>query len=122
MSARLKLKNAKRRIEIMQNYCDKCLQQMQHYQALVFENMVEIGCDANMTPLDTLRAACDCLQMNVEAVSKKIADKWADSLIEYISDKLKNEYRINHFSTLSVRVVAPRPNANHVKVKVKELF
>lgn len=122
MSARLKLKNAKKRIESMQHYCDDCLKQMQHYRALVFENMEEIGVDVEMTPLDTLRAACDCLQMNVEKVSNVIAQRWAERLTEYISDKLKNEYRINHFSRLSVRVIAPKPNINHVKVKVKELY
>lgn len=126
MSARLKLKNAKKMMEAMHAHCEeqifKAKEKVAECHRLLFENIIQLGIDAQMPPFEILSSANACLKYNVEAAAHKIADEWAKGLEEYISAKLEREYRINHFSRLSIRVSVPKPNDNHVKVIVKELY
>ena len=126
MSARLKLKNAKRMMDAMHAHCEKQIFKAKVKEAechrLLFENIIQLGIDVQMTPVEILSSANSCLKYNVKAAAHKIADEWAKGLEEYISGKLEREYRIDHFSRLRIRVFVPRPNDNHVKVIVKELY
>lgn len=123
MSARLKLKKLKRHME----YLDRCRSRAEaeaRYEKvrcynLLQKNVVEIGACVDLYPADTYRAANECLNANIRAVTSAIVREYTQQLTEYVRDELLSKYAFNSFGRFSVTLLAPAINENHIKVKVR---
>ena len=124
MSARLKLKKLKKKMEFVQQCCGireneaeflkhKCIK-------LLKENIIEISCFAELYPCDMMRSAVDCLDYNVHKITDYIVRKYAEHLADYVRDQLTRKYALNKFSTFGVRLLAPSLDEEHIKVEIKE--
>lgn len=124
MSARLKLKKLKRKMEFICNNCkireEEALHEKRRCYKLLQENIIEIGAIAELYPVDMMRSAVDCLDYNVRKVTDSIVRKYAEQLAEYVRNQLTTKYVFNKFSTFGVKLLAPSLNENHIKVEIKE--
>lgn len=123
MSARLKLKKLKRKMEFVRNDCSKREEEAKYEKLrcyrLLEENIQEIGAFAELYPCDTMRGAVDCLKYNVHKITDSIVRKYSEQLAEFVQKQLTTKYVLNRFSTVDVCLLAPALNEDHVKVKVR---
>lgn len=117
MSARLKLKNLKKRIESTESYAKHCEYEMNRVKAILSHDMQTIGCDLELEPADMMCDAIKILEYNVHKAGREIANTWARQLESYIRDCITNNYRLSNFRALAIRVFLPKPTADFVKVE-----
>lgn len=124
MSARLKLKKLKKKMEFVRSNCEQreaeAMYEKSRCYKLLEENIIEISCFSELYPCEMMRSAVDCLDYNVHKITDSIVRKYAEQLADYVRDQLTRKYALNKFSTFVVRLLAPSLNEEHVKVEIKE--
>ena len=117
MSARLKLKNLKKRISAIESYSRRCEAEMNHVKNILSHDMQTIGCNIELEPANAMRDAMRILDYNLRKVSRQISNTWAQQLEAYIRDCIIDNYRFDNFRALAIRVFCPKPTADFVKVE-----
>lgn len=117
MSARLKLKNLKKRISAIELHSRDCEYEMNRIKNILMHDMQTIGCNLELEPVDMMRDALIVLERNVHEASRQISNTWTRQLEAYIRDCIVNNYRLNNFRALAIRVFLPKPTADFVKVE-----
>lgn len=117
MSARLKLKNLKKRISAIESYSRHCEYEMNRVKNILAHDMQTIGCNLELTPADTMRDAIGTLERTLNKAAYQISNTWAKQLETYVRNSIMDNYRLDRFSTLAIRVLLPKPRADFVKVE-----
>lgn len=117
MSARLKLKNLKKRIEAIESYSRHCESEMNRIKNILLHDMQTIGCNLELEPANIMRDAIRTLERNLHEAARQISNTWTRQLEAYIRDSLINNYRLDEFRALAIRVFLPKPTADFVKVE-----
>lgn len=117
MSARLKLKNLKKRIEAIESYSRHCEYEMNRVKNILSHDMQTIGCNLELTPADTMRDAMRTLERNLHEAARQISNTWTRQLEAYVRDQIIDNYHLDKFEALAIRVFLPKPTTNFVKVE-----
>ena len=125
MSARLKLKKLKLRMKYIVDNC-KLREAEARYEVvrvhkLLYDNTMQIESRVEFFPMNTMRGAVDCLNVNVRALSDAIVRKYTERLATYVHDKLLKEHMFNNFTVFGVRLIAPALTEDHIEVFIKEI-
>lgn len=117
MSARLKLKNLKKRMETIESYGRHCEFEIKRLENILSRNMQAIGCNIELEPADTLRDAVRVLERNLHEAARQISITWTRQIAAYLRDCIIDKYRFDTFRSLAIRVFLPKPTADFVKVE-----
>lgn len=117
MSARLKLKNLKKRISAIESYNRHCKYEMNRVKNILAHDMQTIGCNIELEPVEMMRDAVQVLEMNVHKAAREISNTWTRQLEAYVRDRISDNYRFDNFGSLAIRVYLPKPTPDFVKVE-----
>jgi hypothetical protein len=79
--------------------------------------MQTIGCNLELEPADTMRDAIRTLERNLHEAARQISNTWTRQLEAYIRDSIIDNYCLDEFRALAIRVFLPKPTADFVKVE-----
>lgn len=116
MSARLKLKKLKKRIEIIESYGRECEYEMARIRSIMEDNIQQIGVDYEIPPMSTMRDAMEITDMTINKLADSIVRAYTETLATFIKHKLYQLSFTRNFQRISVRFFAPKINDEHVKL------
>lgn len=116
MSARLKLKKLKKRIETIESYGRECEYEMARMHRILEDNIQQIGIDYEIPPMSTMQSAVEITDMTINKVADSIIRAYTETLATFIKHKLYQLHFTRTFQRISVRFFAPKINDEHVKL------
>lgn len=116
MSARLKLKNLKKRIEVIESYGRHCEYEMRHMRRIMEDNVQQIGIDYEIPPMSTIQSATEITDMTINKLADSIIRAYTETLATFIKRKIYQLHFTRTFQRISVRFIAPKINDEHVKL------
>lgn len=116
MSARLKLKNLKKRIETIESYGRHCEYEMARMRRILEDNVQQIGVDYEIPPMSTMRDAMEITDMTINKLTDSIVRAYTETLATFIKHKIYQLHFTRTFQRISVRFFAPKINDEHVKL------
>ena len=116
MSARLKLKNLKKRIEIIESYGRHCEYEMARMRRILEDNVQQIGVDFEIPPISTVYNAVEISDMTINKLADSIVRAYTETLATFIKHKIYQLHFTHTFQRVSVRFIAPKINGEHVKL------
>lgn len=116
MSARLKLKKLKKRIEIIESYGHACEHEMARIRSIMEDNIQQIGVDYEIPPMSTIQGAMEITDMTINKLADSIIRAYTETLATFIKHKIYQLHFTRTFQRISVRFFAPKINDEHVKL------
>lgn len=125
MSARLKLKNLKKRIATIRSDCEMRESAARYeafrYRKLVTENIQQVCALCRLEPTDMYRDAQLILHSHTSAAVRAIVSKYVEHLSEYVYKRLADKYSVSHFSEFTIELVAAAITEDHIKIHTRSI-
>lgn len=99
MSARLKLKKLKKRIEAIESYEREYEYEMARMRRILEDNIQQISVDFEIPPMSTMQSAMEITDMTINKLADSIIRAYTETLATFIKHKI---YQLHFTRTFNV--------------------
>lgn len=117
MSARLKLKNLKKRIKFIEERELEAELKYNSAEKLVRDNIQQIFVDYQLPYVETLRDEIGVVDIVIDNACYEISKRYAEGLAEYVKHKLYEMRMLHRLGRVRICLSAPKLNEAHVKLE-----